>query len=103
MKTSLSYLRYAVMALAAHRITTLIIEDEISSPIRDRVLDSTDNYMVRYLLTCHKCMSVWSAFVVILLGHGSLGRVLLNTMALSEAAILIQHALDNTSRPSLMN
>jgi hypothetical protein len=56
-----------VGALAVARLTRLVIEDEITSPLRDRITqwadgaDDATSASVRYLLTCPWCVSIWTA------------------------------------------
>ena len=92
-----------VRVAAAHRLTNLIIDDEITRPIREKIMDKTANYWVIYLLTCPKCMSIWSAGAIIVLSRSSLGRGLLNTLAISDAVILAETLLEKLKPPSLMN
>ncbi|QEM41545.1 hypothetical protein SEA_FORZA_76 [Gordonia phage Forza] len=96
-------LKSLVFALATRRLTHLIVEDKITETARNRVLDNTSNYWINYLLTCTKCMSIWAAIAVLLLGRQSFGRAILNTLALSEASILVDETLGAMQPPSLMN
>jgi hypothetical protein len=58
----------AVGALAVHRLTRLVIEDEVTSPVRARIRRWSDGTAERpahpavsYFLTCPWCVSVWVA------------------------------------------
>jgi hypothetical protein len=57
-----------VGALAVHRLTRLLIEDEVTDPARTRIRRWADGTAEReahpavtYLLTCPWCVSVWVA------------------------------------------
>jgi hypothetical protein len=58
----------AVGALAVHRLTRLVVEDELTGPARERITRWADGDahrparpLVSYLLTCPWCISVWAA------------------------------------------
>lgn len=50
-------------AIACYRLTKLAIEDEITQPIRDRLVGdrNPDDSRWAYLWTCPWCMSIWVA------------------------------------------
>lgn len=48
-----------VGALAVHRLTRLVTEDEVTRPVRERVQDAAPEGRLAYLLTCPWCVSVW--------------------------------------------
>ena len=54
-------LALAVDALATFRLTRLVIEDEITSPIREAVWKRYDvsDTKIGYFLTCPWCVSIW--------------------------------------------
>lgn len=54
-------LTLAVGALAVHRLTRLTVEDEVTAPLRQRVLDAAPEGRLAYFLTCPWCVSVWVA------------------------------------------
>lgn len=95
---------FAIDALAVHRITRLVIEDEITADFREWVLEHhghPSQSKLSYFVTCPHCVSVWAAALVALMEFGSptsgsrrsrvvrctLG-VLKNTLALSGAVSL---------------
>jgi len=47
--------------LAAYRLTRLIIQDEITQDIRDKIFDRfpPQNTKLGYLFTCPWCISIW--------------------------------------------
>lgn len=48
-----------VGALATHRLTRLVLEDEVTRPLRERVLEAAPDGRLAYFLTCPWCVSVW--------------------------------------------
>lgn len=87
-------LRTVLHVLATRRVTGLLIEDEITAPARDRILGSSDNYWLTYLLTCRRCSSVWAAAAVLILSKFKAGSAILDTLALSESVIIIDKAFE---------
>lgn len=78
-----------VAALATRRLTSLMVDDEITNNLREKMY-SYDNYYLSYLFTCRKCSSVWAGFAVLLLLRSRLpGRMIADTLALSELSILV--------------
>ena len=53
----------AIRGLATYRLSRLIVEDEITSPIRDRVWKNHPPHTSRlgYLFTCYWCSSIYAA------------------------------------------
>lgn len=93
----LSALRIILLSLAIRRLTTLVVEDEITRPVRESVTKRfpPETSKTGYLVTCEKCVSVWAAIVVLILDCNarselrtrSLAQFLLDTLALSEVII----------------
>lgn len=51
--------------IAVYRLTKLIIEDKLTEPVRDLVFDKfPQGGMMRYLITCPWCISIWAGIVV---------------------------------------
>jgi hypothetical protein len=72
--------------LATKRLVRLITEDKITEDARVWLFDRwpPEENRLTYLLTCERCLSVWAGFAV----AGLLPKVLVDTLALSEATIL---------------
>lgn len=87
--------------LATKRLVRLLVHDTIMEPVRERVwdVDPPSKHRIGYVLTCDSCSSVWSAAVVFALGRSSIGQVICNTLAVSEAALLLTEALEQVRRP----
>lgn len=47
-------------ALAVHRLTRLVTEDEVARPLRER-LSGDGTTRLAYFLTCPWCVSIWVA------------------------------------------
>lgn len=56
----------AITALATYRVTKLLIEDEITEPVRSRIQEKfpPESTKIGYLTTCPWCVSVWVALPV---------------------------------------
>lgn len=49
-----------VGALAVFRLTRLLVEDEVTRPLRERLADNAEGRLA-YFVTCPWCVSVWVA------------------------------------------
>lgn len=86
-----------VLTLATRRLTHLIVDDKITEPAREALFQAfSSKYWLRYLLTCTRCTSVWSALVVLMLSRRKLTSVVVVILALSEASIIIDEAVDSS-------
>ena len=74
--------------LATKRIVRLITEDKITEDARVWLFDRwpPEESRLTYLLTCQACVSFWAGLVVT---SGLLPKVLVDTLAASEASILL--------------
>lgn len=86
---------------AVLRLTALVTEDEITEPIRSKVeLKAMGKpygslpERAAYLVTCHRCVSIWAAGAVLVLERFKLGRALVDLLALSQAEILVKEAIN---------
>lgn len=48
----------AVSALAVYRLTRLLVEDEVTRPLRDRLSENAEGRLA-YFVTCPWCVSMW--------------------------------------------
>jgi hypothetical protein len=87
---------FVIDALAAYRLTRLVVEDEITSDLRDLVWRKFDpgTTKVGYLLTCPHCTSVWVAGAIVLARHiaPKAARPATYALALAGAASLVNDA-----------
>lgn len=62
----LDFWTFTLLALAAYRLTRLVVQDEILSPLRDRVWDRFPPESTRtgYLLTCPWCTGFWVSLLL---------------------------------------
>ncbi|MBK9178733.1 MAG: DUF1360 domain-containing protein [Acidimicrobiales bacterium] len=54
----------AVDVVAVHRLTRLVTSDELTRPIRERVVDRNPDGRLAYLAGCPWCASVWAGLAV---------------------------------------
>jgi hypothetical protein len=47
-----------VSALAVYRLTRLLVEDEVTRPVRERLAENAEGRLA-YFVTCPWCVSVW--------------------------------------------
>lgn len=93
-----SAIRVLIMFLAARRLTSLVVEDEITRSLREKIVEKfpPETTKIGYLVTCTKCVSVWAAVVIVALDRAgrselrwrSLTQSMLDTLALSEITIV---------------
>jgi hypothetical protein len=79
-----------VIALAVVRLTGLVIEDEVTEPIREWVLDRVpDDGKLAYLITCPWCVSIYLGAVAAPLAwwHSDNPAVMLVAIALAMSQI----------------
>lgn len=86
-------LALAVDALATFRITRLVVEDEITSPIREAVWKRYDvsDTKLGYFLTCPWCVSIWVGAGVVAAHHvaPSVWKPVARTLAASAVTGMI--------------
>ncbi len=85
-----------VLVLATQRLTKLVVEDEITSPVRQRIdawagdsPEGTLKERINFAVNCGACTSVWAAGAVLLADRFPAGRLLLRVLAGSSAALLL--------------
>lgn len=86
-----------VLALATHRLTQLVVEDEITEPIRIAVshwAEGWEEYSFRervdFALNCGACASVYAGALVLAMDQLAVGRVLIRVLAASQSALVIK-------------
>ncbi len=54
---------FGILALASYRLARLMVEDEITAPVRERIWKRypPETTKVGYLFTCYWCSGIWSA------------------------------------------
>lgn len=90
-----------VLALATQRLTQLVVEDEITRPVREAVsrwAAGHEEYSFRervdFALNCGACASVYAGAAVLLADRIPAGRVLIRVLAASATALGIKAVLD---------
>lgn len=108
-------LKYAVLGLAAARLTQLIVDDEITATLRDRIERAATNAeyapppaknwgpvaleKLDTIVQCHACSSVWAGGGVLVAEQaGPVGRFLVRTLALSQAALAVKSVIERIDR-----
>lgn len=103
-------LKLAVLGLAAARLTQLVVDDEITSPVRDhiRALSENEEYpsarwtaldKLDTAINCHACTSVWAGGGVLVAEQaGPVGRFLVRALALSQAALAVKSVIERIDR-----
>jgi hypothetical protein len=93
------HLRAIVIAFAARRLTTLIVEDKVTERLRAawwrRYPEETP---LGYIPTCRNCSSVWAAGAVTLLGLLTLGEDHVLPHSPRHPVPAARHLLKTTSR-----
>lgn len=80
----------AIVSVAAtHRITNLVVEDEISRPIREAITERWPDSRLAYLVTCPYCVSVWAGAAVV-----AMPKSMRWTLALSSGTMLTKWAAE---------
>ena len=84
----------ALDALAAKRITRLVVDDAILDDAREKFWERfpPETSKLGYLPTCHSCSGFWASVVV---RSGVLPRWARDTLALSELVLALQRLVDD--------
>lgn len=78
-----------IVALAATRLTSLIVEDRITAPFREWVLDHSAVFIVE-LISCFYCTAVWASLVCVLMWFVPLvGYYVLVVLAVAQVAEMV--------------
>lgn len=75
-----------IKLLAVDRIVQLIVDDEITRPIREGIERRWPGSKLSYLVGCKACVSVWAGLVV---SVGILPKPILSALAASDVVLLI--------------
>lgn len=97
-----------LLPIATARLTTLLVDDQITAPLRERAFNYFDSrppthpvhrLQLPYLVTCQRCVSVYAAAALLILNQTPL-RKLINTLALSQLALTALDAADRIANPT---
>lgn len=72
--------------LAVERLTRLVVEDELTRPIREGVEKRWPGSKLSYLVNCKACVSLWAALA---LSSGKVPKPLISALAASSAVLLL--------------
>lgn len=96
-------MKHLILALAAARLTQLVVDDSITEPVRDKIenlaADSPVWGKVDDAVNCHACTSVWAGGGVLVAEQaGPVGRFLVRVLALSQAALAVKSVIERIDR-----
>lgn len=78
---------FTLLSLATYRLTKLVIEDELTAPLRNKIFEKfpPSSTKIGYLFTCPWCVSIWAGAGLIALEKSSpvLGEVSQKVLAVS--------------------
>lgn len=90
-----------VLALATQRLTQLVVEDEITAPVRTKISQwaagAPENSLkerIDFAINCPACTSIYAGAAVLLADRTAVGRVLLRVLALSQTALYGKAAVE---------
>ena len=91
-------LNSVIDALATHRLTKLVVDDEIARPIREKIFDKfgePSESKLSFAITCPWCTSMWVGLGVVAAGTiaPKAWRPLAYALALSSVTGLIEENL----------
>lgn len=109
------------MSLATARLTQLVVDDEITGPVRAAidsraiselpdtrtisgklvVPPSAQNRawsVLDEIVNCHACSSVWAGAGVLIAEQTGVGRFLVRVLALSQAALAVKAVIERIDR-----
>jgi hypothetical protein len=94
-----------VTVLATKRLTQLIVDDELTAPWRDRIIEWSDRHpegswrdRLGYLVSCPACTSVWAGAGILLVTRHPIGRMLARVLAVSGGALLLEAIIGRLER-----
>jgi len=93
----------AVAGLATARLTQLIVDDEITEPVREQIQGAAQSSkawdLVDTAVNCHACSSIWAAGGVLVAREaGPVGRFLVRVLAFSQAALAVKAVIERIDR-----
>ena len=94
-----------ILGLASARLTQLVVDDEITEPVRLAIdqkrqaapvgsfIDQVDT-----MINCHACASVWAGAGVLTADQIGVGRFLVRVLALSQLALTVKSVIERIDR-----
>lgn len=89
-----------IIALAVQRLTQLLVEDELTRPVREAITrwaagaeEFSFRDRVAVLSSCPACMSVWAAAGILLASRVRVGRWVVGALAASGSALIVEAAV----------
>lgn len=94
-----------MLVLATQRLTQLVVEDDITKPLRIAVSnwaagaeDFSFRERVDFALNCGACASIYAGAAVLLASRFPAGRALVRVLSASAAALAIKSAVERLER-----
>lgn len=93
-----------LLGLATARLTQLIVDDEITSPIRESVQGKAEAApgslidQVDTAINCHACSSVWAGAGILMAEQTGVGRFLVRVLALSQMSLAVKAIIERIDR-----
>lgn len=94
-----------VLVLATQRLTQLVVEDDITKPVRiavSRWAEGHEEFSFReridFILNCGACASVYAGAAVLLADRFTVGRALLRVLSASAAVLAAKAVIDRLER-----
>jgi Protein of unknown function (DUF1360) len=98
-----------ILSLATARLTQLVVEDEITEPIRNAVdtawRNTPDDTLpdriwatLNEIINCGACTSVWAGAGILVAEQTGMGRFLVRVLALSQAALAVKAVIERIER-----
>lgn len=76
----------ALKLMAVDRLVQLVVDDEITRPVREWVDKKWPESKISYLVNCKACVSVWAGLAV---SVGKMPHWVISALAASDAVLLI--------------
>jgi hypothetical protein len=96
-------LQALTLAFATARLTRLVVEDELTHPVREKILVQATKGRTAWqftdeLINCPACVSVWAGAGTLVAEQSGIGRFLVRVLALSQAALLVRTVTERIER-----
>lgn len=85
---------FVIRTLATERLTRLVVDDELTRPVREAVGTRWPDSKMNYLVSCRACVSVWAGLAV---SSGIVPRRVQLALALSSAMLAMDRQDDRVS------
>jgi hypothetical protein len=98
-------MKHLILALATARLTQLVVDDEITAPVREAIGEKAEEQtfqgpfdVLSEIVNCHACTSVWAGAGILVAEQTGVGRFLVRVLALSQAALAVKAVIERIDR-----